>query len=54
MDFANGYRFGMPFFLPIAYYDTRMQLLTYQAGYRSPAGTGCGCAVGRWTPRDTA
>ena len=27
MDFANGYRFGMPFFLPIAYYDTRMQLL---------------------------
>lgn len=34
--------------------DTPMQLLTYQAGYRSPAGTGCGCAVGRWTPRDTA
>jgi hypothetical protein len=30
--------------------DTPMDLITYQAGYRSPAGTGCGCAVGRWTP----
>src|SRR5256886_10475214 len=27
MDFANGLRFGMPFFLPIKYYDTRIQLL---------------------------
>jgi hypothetical protein len=27
MDFTNGYRFGMPFFLPIDYYDTRVQLL---------------------------
>jgi hypothetical protein len=27
MDFTYGYRFGMPFFLPIAYYDTRVQLL---------------------------
>ena len=27
MDFANGYRFGMPFFLPIDYYDTRVQVL---------------------------
>jgi hypothetical protein len=27
MDFANGYRFGMPFFLPIEYYDTRIQVL---------------------------
>jgi len=27
MDFANGFRFGMPFFLPIKYYDTRIQLL---------------------------
>ncbi|MGH7521073.1 MAG: carboxypeptidase regulatory-like domain-containing protein, partial [Gemmatimonadales bacterium] len=27
MDFAGGYRFGMPFFLPIDYYDTRIQLL---------------------------
>jgi catalytic LigB subunit of aromatic ring-opening dioxygenase len=27
-----------------------MELLTYQPGYRSPAGTGCGCAVGRWLP----
>src|SRR5204862_6942510 len=27
MHFTYGYRFGMPFFLPIAYYDTRVQLL---------------------------
>ncbi|HEX9703682.1 MAG TPA: TonB-dependent receptor [Gemmatimonadales bacterium] len=27
MDFVNGYRFGMPFFLPIEYYDTRIQVL---------------------------
>ncbi len=27
MDFANGFRFGLPFFLPIEYYDTRIQLL---------------------------
>src|SRR2546421_9325507 len=27
MDFANHFRFGLPFFLPIAYYDTRVQLL---------------------------
>jgi hypothetical protein len=27
MDFAGGYRFGMPFFIPIEYYDTRIQLL---------------------------
>src|SRR5438067_8652472 len=30
--------------------DTKMDLSTYQPGYRSPAGTGCGCAVGRWLP----
>jgi len=30
--------------------DTQMDLITYQPGYRSPAGTGCGCAVGRWLP----
>src|SRR5947209_13110084 len=29
MDFANGFRFGLPFFLPITYYDTRVQLLDY-------------------------
>jgi 3-O-methylgallate 3,4-dioxygenase len=29
--------------------STPMELLTYQPGYRSPAGTGCGCAVGRWS-----
>jgi hypothetical protein len=27
MDFAGGYRFGLPFFLPIDYYDTRIQFL---------------------------
>jgi hypothetical protein len=27
MDFVNGFRFGLPFFLPIDYYDTRIQLL---------------------------
>src|SRR6266699_1012849 len=27
MDFANHFRFGMPFFLPIDYYDTRVQAL---------------------------
>lgn len=27
VDFAGGYRFGLPFFIPIKYYDTRIQLL---------------------------
>lgn len=27
MDFANGFRFGQPFFLPIEAYDTRIQVL---------------------------
>ncbi len=27
MDFASGYRIGMPFFLPIEYYDSRIQVL---------------------------
>ncbi len=27
VDFGGGYRFGMPFFIPIKYYDTRIQLL---------------------------
>src|SRR6266498_1900315 len=27
MDFTNHLRFGMPFFIPIAYYDTRVQLV---------------------------
>jgi hypothetical protein len=26
-DFVRGYRFGMPFFIPVEYYDTRTQLL---------------------------
>jgi 3-O-methylgallate 3,4-dioxygenase len=29
---------------------TPLDLLTYQPGYRTPAGTGCGLAVGRWIP----
>jgi 3-O-methylgallate 3,4-dioxygenase len=32
--------------------ETPMEQITYQPGYRSPAGTGCGCAVGRWLPRN--
>jgi len=27
---------------------TKMETLAYEAGYRTPAGTGCGCAVGHW------
>ena len=27
MDFEHGYRFGMPYFIPIEYYDTRIQML---------------------------
>ncbi len=27
MDFDHGYRFGMPFFIPVEYHDTRLQLL---------------------------
>ena len=27
MDFAKGYRFGMPFFIPVDYYDSRIQVL---------------------------
>ena len=27
---------------------TKMEVLTYEPGYRTPAGTGCGCAVGMW------
>jgi len=27
MDFANGFRFGQPFFLPVKAYDTRIQML---------------------------
>ena len=28
--------------------DTPMEVMMYEPGYRSLAGTGCGCAVGRW------
>ena len=27
---------------------TKMETLVYEPGYRTPAGTGCGCAVGVW------
>jgi hypothetical protein len=27
MDFGGGYRLGMPFFIPVKYYDTRIQIL---------------------------
>jgi hypothetical protein len=35
MDFVKGYRFGMPFFIPVDYHDTRVQLvdnITYFRG----------------------
>ena len=35
MDFANGFRIGRPFFIPVVYHDTRFQVLnnvTYAAG----------------------
>jgi hypothetical protein len=28
--------------------DTKMETICYEPGYRSNAGTGCGCAVGSW------
>ena len=28
--------------------DTKMEVLSYEPGIRTPAGTGCGCAVGAW------
>jgi len=28
--------------------DARMEVITYEPGYRSLAGTGCGCGVGHW------
>lgn len=28
--------------------QTRMEVVTYEAGYRNAGGTGCGCAVGHW------
>lgn len=27
---------------------TKMEVITYEPAYRTPAGTGCGCAVGHW------
>jgi len=37
-DFAKGYRFGMPFFIPVDYHDTRIQLndnISYFTGQHS-------------------
>ena len=28
--------------------DTKMDIISYEPGYRSPAGTGCGCGCGSW------
>ncbi len=28
--------------------DTKMETIAYEPGYRTAAGTGCGCAVGHW------
>jgi len=28
--------------------STPMEVIAYEPGYRTPAGTGCGCAVGHW------
>jgi len=28
--------------------ETPMETVTYEPGYRTPAGTGCGCACGQW------
>jgi len=28
--------------------STKMEVMTYEPGYRTAAGTGCGCAVGHW------
>jgi hypothetical protein len=61
-DFVNTYRFGMPFFIPVAYYDTRIQFndnITYITGQHTiKAGveynhvksvqTFIGFANGRW------
>ncbi len=40
-DFARGYRFGMPFFIPVDYYDTRVQFndnVSYLMGAHSIKG----------------
>jgi hypothetical protein len=61
-DFANSYRFGMPFFIPVEYYDTRVQLnnnVSYLRGAHSikfgaeynrvnSVQTFVGFANGRW------
>jgi hypothetical protein len=28
--------------------STKMERITYEPGYRTVGGTGCGCAVGHW------
>ena len=35
-DFGRGYRFGMPFFIPVEYYDTRLQLNNNVSLLRGP------------------
>src|SRR5439155_8520758 len=67
-DFAKGYRFGEPFFIPVKYYDTRVQfndnvsLLrgahSYKAGVEynrvNSVQTFVGFANGRWIFDSTA
>jgi hypothetical protein len=31
-----------------AMHGTPMEAIAYEPGYRTAAGTGCGCAVGHW------
>ncbi|HJW93484.1 MAG TPA: carboxypeptidase regulatory-like domain-containing protein [Thermoanaerobaculia bacterium] len=61
-DFANSYRFGEPFFIPVRYYDTRVQFNnnvsflrgahSYKAGFEynkvNSVQTFLGFANGRW------
>jgi hypothetical protein len=61
-DFGRGYRFGMPFFIPVDYYDTRIQFVenlswlkgrhTFKAGFEynrvNSAQTFVGFANGRY------
>lgn len=61
-DFGRGYRFGMPFFIPVEYYDTRLQFndnlsiiadnhlikMGVEVNYTEATQTFVGFANGRW------
>src|SRR5262249_42910420 len=67
-DFTNTYRFGMPFFIPVQYYDTRLQFVdnvsyiwgqhTFKAGFEynhvKSVQTFIGFANGRWIFNSTS